>query len=101
MTISKLYSDDHSVVRNESTLIEKELPTFEKGFTDTIKSYVGDEKAQHNKIWLQRLTSNVCGVYCVYFIRELTERNLGSCLTMFSGNLAENDQYVLNYLKNI
>ena len=43
----------------------------------------------------------VCGVYCVYFIRELVERNLGSCLTMFSDNLAKNDQYVLNYLKNI
>ena len=75
--------------------------TFEKGFTDSIKNYVGDEKIHHNKMWLQRLTSNVCGVYCVYFIRELVERNLGSCLTMFSDNLAKNDQYVLNYLKSI
>ena len=28
LTISKLHSDDHSVVRNESTLIAKELPRF-------------------------------------------------------------------------
>ena len=55
----------------------------------------------HNKIWLQRLTSNGCGVYCVYIIKELTECNLGSCLTMFRDNLAKNDQYVLNYLNSI
>ena len=28
LTISKLYNDDHASVRNESTLIEKELPRF-------------------------------------------------------------------------
>ena len=75
--------------------------TFEKDFTNTVKKYVGDEKIHHNKIWLQRLTSNVCGMYCVYFVRELVEHNLGSCLAMFSDNLAKNDQYVLNYLKSI
>ena len=75
--------------------------TFEKDFTNTVKKYVGDEKIHHNKIWLQRLTSNVCGMYCVYFVRELVEHNLGSCLAMFSDNLAKNDQYVLNYLNSI
>ena len=75
--------------------------TFDEGFVNTIKNFIGNERIRHNHRWLQRLTSNVCGVYCVYFVRELTKHTLNNCLSVFNNNLTKNDQYVLNYLNGI
>ena len=76
-------------------------PTFDANFTKTITNYIGGEKIFHNKKWLQRLTSNACGAYCIYFIRELNKQSFRSCLSVFSVDLMKNDKYVLKYLDNI
>ena len=67
-------------------------------FVNSMRNFIGDEQVRYNQRWLQRLTSNVCGVYCIYFIKELTKHSLKYCLSVFNENLTKNDQYVLDYL---
>ena len=91
---SKIYFID-SYGRNYNDL------TFDTDFVKSMRNFIGDEQARYNQRWLQRLTSNVCGVYCIYFIKELTKHSFKYCLSVFNENLAKNDQYVLNYLNDI
>ena len=73
--------------------------TFPSGFTTAILKYIGNSKWKFNSRWLQQLTSNTCGEYCVYFIEELGKRSLDRALAIFSDNLAENDRTVVEYVK--
>ena len=91
---SKMYFID-SFGRNYNDL------TFDIDFVKSMRNFIGDEQVRYNQRWLQRLTSNVCGVYCIYFVRELTKHSLSYCLSAFNENLRKNDQYVLNYLNGI
>ena len=76
-------------------------PTFNPNFKKLIMNYIGKEKAVCNRKWLQRLTSNVCGEYCVYFIKELSEKSFRSCFSVFGANLEKNDLLVLKYVENL
>ena len=76
-------------------------PTFDPNFKKLIMNYIGEEKVVCNRKWLQRMTSNVCGEYCVYFIRELSEKSFRSCFSVFGVNLAANDLLVLTYVKSL
>ena len=91
---SKIYFID-SYGRNYNDLM------FDADFVNSMRNFIGDEQVRYNQRWLQRLTSNVCGVYCIYFVKELTKHSLNYCLSVFNENLAKNDQYVLNYLNSI
>ena len=71
---------------------------FSKDFRETIKSYVGAMK--YNKEWFQSLTSNACGMYCVYFISELEKNSFINIFKVFSDNFEKNDEYVEKYLYN-
>lgn len=75
--------------------------TFDPIFVKTILKYIGKEKVVCSNKWLQQLTSNTCGYYCVYFIKELLGNSLKRCLSVFGDDLRVNDDYVLNYVKNI
>lgn len=75
--------------------------SFETPFIKTVEKLIGQNKVVYNKMWLQQLTSNVCGDYCVYFIRELSKNSFKKCLAVFSDDLRKNDKHVLNYVKNI
>ncbi len=75
--------------------------TFPTGFTATILKYIGNSKWRFNSRWLQQLSANTCGEYCVYFIQELGKGTLNNALSIFSDNLAENDKIVTNYVKNM
>ena len=75
--------------------------SFDSNFKTWIVNYIGDEKVVCSRKWLQRLTSNVCGEYCVYFIRELNEKSFRSCFSVFDSDLAANDLFVLKYVDNI
>ena len=74
---------------------------FPQEFVRELTSYIGEEKISCNEKWLQRLTSNACGAYCVYFIRELTTRSFKSCLSVFTKDLKANDTLVSSYLFKI
>ena len=75
--------------------------SFDPNFKKWIINYIGDERVVCNKRWLQRLTSNACGAYCVYFIRELDNHSFKICVSVFSADLAANDSFVLKYVDNI
>lgn len=75
--------------------------TFDVGFVKVMKDYLGNEKIYYNKRWLQQLTSNTCGAYCIYFIRELGKRSFSDCLSIFSEDLVANDKTILDYLSNL
>ena len=61
--------------------------TFPAKFSKTIKNYIGSTRFRYNKQLLQQFTSNVCGEYCVFFIREMTNKTFKSVLGLFSDNL--------------
>ena len=75
--------------------------TFPAMFTKTIKNYIGSTRFRYNKKLLQQFTSNVCGEYCVFFIREMTNKTFKSILGLFSDNLIFNDQLVSNYVNKM
>ena len=69
---------------------------FSKEFRKTVRSYVG-EKMIYSSKWLQNLTSNACGEYCVYFISKMRRHGLKSVLKIFGDDFKSNDNYVYNY----
>ena len=75
--------------------------TFSQQFKDTIKEYAKGSKIFHNKQWLQSLTSNVCGDYCVYFIQEMHRVGFRSMMSVFTDNFKFNDMIVTKYVKII
>ena len=74
--------------------------TLPKQFSIAVKNYVG-QNPKHNSKWLQQLTSNTCGEYCVYFIQEIEKVGFKKMLQVFSDNLKNNDKYILNYVKRL
>ena len=75
--------------------------TFPSEFTKTIKNYIGNVRYKFNKKWLQQLTSNACGDYCIYFIMELSKKSFEKVLSVFGDDLSKNDKYVKHYVKNL
>ena len=75
--------------------------TFSPDFRQFIKKYIGSEKIIHNDRWVQSLTSNVCGDYCIYFIEEIYRIGFRKMMSVFSTRFMDNDMLVLNYVKNI
>ena len=74
---------------------------FPRDFVNKLTTYIGQEKFSCNEKWLQRLTSNTCGAYCVYFIRELSTKSFRSCLSVFTEDLKANDTIVSSYLRKL
>ena len=54
----------------------------------------------NNPLMLQRLTSNACGYYAMYFVERLSVDNLKNTLKPFSSDLKKNDMYVYKYCKS-
>ncbi len=75
--------------------------TFSSQFTKTIKTYIGVTRYISNNYWLQQLTSNACGDYCVYFIMEMSKNRFEKVLSVFGFNFAKNDKFVDNYVKKL
>ena len=76
-------------------------PTFSSAFSDTIKSFIGKTANRRNTKFLQQLTSNVCGDYCVYFIQELAKTSFAKTTKVFGENLKNNDRFVENYVNKL
>ena len=75
--------------------------TFSSQFTKTIKNYIGNVRYKSNNKWVQRLTSNACGDYCVYFIMEMSKNSLRKVFSVFSHDFEKNDKFVENYVKKL
>ena len=75
--------------------------TFSGHFRKTIKKYIGNVRYKFNKKWLQQLTSNSCGAYCVYFIMETSKKSIGNVLSVFGDDLSKNDKFVKHYVNNL
>lgn len=75
--------------------------TFSLGFKETIKEYAGGSKIIHNKKWLQSLSSNVCGEYCIYFIQEMHRVGFRQMMNVFTDDFKFNDMFVLKYVENM
>ena len=75
--------------------------TFPSQFTSTIKNYIGNVRYKFNKKWLQQLTTNACGDYCVYFIMEMSKKSFEKVLSVFGNDWSKNDKYVKHYVKNL
>ena len=75
--------------------------TLPKSFSDKIKDYIGDTKYKYNTMWLQPLTTNTCGNFCVYFIEEMTKNRFSKVFEIFTKDLRKNDLYVRKYVKNL
>ena len=75
--------------------------TFSQQFKDAIIEYMGGNKIIHNRKWLQSLSSNVCGEYCIYFIQETHRVGYRKMLHVFTDNFKFNDLIVLNYVENM
>ena len=72
---------------------------FSKDFREVVKSYAGVMK--YNDKWFQSLTSNACGMYCVYFISELEKNNFSNIFNIFSDDFKKNDTFVEQYVYNL
>ena len=75
--------------------------TFPSAFSTTVKNFIGKTGHESNTKFLQQLTSNVCGDYCVYFIQELAKTSFARTMRVFSTNLKSNDRFVENYVNNL
>ena len=75
--------------------------TFPSAFSATVKSFIGKTAHKTNTKFLQQLTSNACGDYCVYFIEELSKTSLAKTTRVFSTNLKSNDRFVENYVNKL
>ena len=75
--------------------------TFSKEFRRTVKEYVGRTKVIHNNKWLQSLSSNVCGDYCVYFLEELFRSGFDAMLSVFTDIPEDNDNFIVDYVNNV
>jgi hypothetical protein len=75
--------------------------TLPKQFSFAIRKYIGENRMKYNSKWLQQLTSNACGDYCVYFLQEFEKVGFKRLLRVFSQNLKKNDKFVLNYVKKL
>ena len=76
-------------------------PTFSSAFSTTVKNFIGKTGHKSNTKFLQQLTSNVCGDYCVYFIQEMAKTSFARTMRVFSTNLKSNDRFVVNYVNNL
>jgi len=76
-------------------------PTFSSAFSDTIESFIGKSAHRRNTKFLQQLTSNACGDYCVYFIQELAKNSFAKTMRVFGENLKNNDRFVENYVNKL
>ena len=74
---------------------------FSRQFIRTIKNYIGNVRYKANKKWLQQLTSNTCGDYCIYFIMEMSKNKFVKVLNVFGDDLLKNDKFVKRYVKNL
>ena len=75
--------------------------TFPSAFSATVKSFIGKTAHKTNTEFLQQLTSNACGDYCVYFIEELAKTSFARTKSVFSTNLKSNDRFVKNYVNKL
>ena len=75
--------------------------TLPKQFSLAIKECIGKNHVKHNSKWLQQLTSNTCGHYCVYFLQEFEKIGFRKILQVFSNDLKSNDKFVLNYVDRL
>ena len=75
--------------------------TFSSQFTRTIKNYIGNAHYKFNRKWLQQLTSNACGDYCIYFIMEMSKKSFEKVFSVFGQDLSKNDMFVENYVKKL
>ena len=75
--------------------------TFSSAFSTTVKSFIGKTAHKSNTKFLQQLTSNACGDYCVYFIEELAKTSFARTMRVFSTNLKSNDRFVEKYVNNL
>ena len=75
--------------------------TFPSAFSTTVKNFIGKTGHKSNTKFLQQLTSNVCGDYCVYFIQEMAKTSFARTMRVFSTNLKSNDRFVENYVNNL
>lgn len=67
---------------------------FTKEFKNKIKDYFKDYRYKYNPKMIQDLFSNMCGYYCIYFIREMENKTLKQALSIFDSNLKNNDNLV-------
>ena len=75
--------------------------TFPSALSTTVKNFIGKTGHESNTKFLQQLTSNVCGDYCVYFIQEMAKTSFARTMRVFSTNLKSNDRFVKNYVNNL
>ena len=71
---------------------------FTKQFRTTMRKYI-NAKCISNTKWIQQITSNVCGMHSIYFIKEMQLRSFKKILSVFDNNLKNNDKYVVRYYK--
>ena len=75
--------------------------TYSRRFKRAIKKYTRGSMVVHNDKWLQSLSSNVCGEYCVYFIQETLRVGFEKMLAVFTDDFTYNDSLVLSYVENM
>ena len=73
---------------------------FTAEFRDKMDKYINGNCVSNTK-WIQQIVSNVCGHHSAYFIREMENNDFGKVLSVFTGNLKNNDEFVLRYVKSI
>jgi len=87
------FFDTYGRTLTDSTLSTK--------FVNAIKLLTRNSSIQFNTQWLQQITSNVCGAYCIFFINEMNNHDFNYVLSKFTNNLKSNDNFILNYVKKI
>ena len=75
--------------------------TFPKLFSAKIKEYISNSRYKYNTMWLQPLTTNTCGDFCVYFIEEMAKNTFKNVMSVFSTNLLKNDRFVMQYVEKL
>ena len=75
---------------------------FADEFKTTISNYIDGVSCKFVNKQLQQFTSNVCGEYCIYFIRQIYKTTFNKILKEFSAHdLEANDNLVLKYSKEL
>ena len=69
-------------------------------FKKVMKNYINGKCVSNTK-WIQQITSNVCGDHSVYFINEMETKKFSDILSVFTSNLKDNDELVLEYVKQL
>ena len=72
---------------------------FSREFKETMKKCI-DGPLTYNRKWVQDLTSNACGYYCVFFLKQLQSLKLNNILESFGDDLKKNDKFVYEFYVN-